>query len=653
MSDDSFSELLTLIDKGHLRLPQFQREFVWTHKQVREYLDSLYRGYPSGSILIWKKTDTDTILVTRGDDTSPPIPLQLLLDGQQRITTLYCIVKGQAPDFFTGNFNVFKNLYFHLEEEEFQHVRSNVKEDPLYIDVMEFYQEDLMHYFNMVQSLETNDATKSKYLMRLNTLNNIPDKSANIDTFTDSILDPHAPIDGVVEIFSRLNTNGKKLTDVDITLARMGVEWPEVREDLSSKIEEWKGKLSTRASYDKSPLDLKWLMRTAVVVKYGKTDFDELWKNDSEDVKSGFEITYRCIDRTLNLLADRLGLDRSHVILSPYALPVICRWMQKVGRKSNSVDEGLILAWYIRAAIRKRFGSATDDAIQKYTTLIDANELSQLDDDLDQWIQQQGFHPNIHADDFAGSGTRRSGPSQIFLSILHMMTRVDGARDLCNGNALTSYLHGPRSKLELHHIFPQQYLLDNGVKDEKVIDAHANLCYLTADSNRQISDSPPSDYLNEAEQMHSGVLRSQWIPLDSDLWKTENYLEFLRQRQVLMAQAVSDFLDRTRNGDLSSERGSHITGPPSQIESLDKRLAAVVELCEELGLSEPITNHEFADISSSYALDLAWPDGLQEGLTPPVAYLLEANEEAARWQGIEGWRFFFTYETFEEYARSL
>ena len=518
---------------------------------------------------------------------------------------------------------------------------------------MAFYQMDLVECFNMVHALDLDHDTANKYIKRLNKLSSIPNKAANVVRFTDSILNPSTPIEDVVEIFSRLNTHGKKLTDVDIALARMGVEWPSVRDELTAKVDGWRTSLSISRSLDKSPLDLKWLLRTTVAVNYGTTDFNALWTNNSNDVRKSFEVTHKCVDNALNLIGDRLGLTHSPVILSPYSLPVICRWLRGLGRGSNSTEEGIILAWYIRSAIRERFTSATDDHIRKCVSLVDEGHVAKLDEELDQWIQQQGYHLEVHADDFAGSGTRRSGRSQIFLSILYMMTRVDSARDLLKGHALSTNLLGPRSKLEVHHIFPQKYLEDNKIRDITLVDAHANLCYLTAESNREISDTPPSQYLAKAEQEYGGVLESQWIPQNADLWNVEKYDQFLKERQSLMAQSVNAFLTRMKDGHLSDNLRSSPASPIPDNDLLDNRLTAVIDLCEELGLSPPITNHELADNDTFYALDLAWPDGLQEGLTQPVAYLLKADEEAARWQGIVGWRFFFTYETFEEYAQDL
>ena len=104
------STILDQIDIGGLALPTFQRGFVWNRDQVRGFMDSLYRRHPVGTLLVWV-TSTDGVQ-TRGDAPLAPGTIELLLDGQQRITTLYGILRGEAPAFFDGNSDAFTGLCF-------------------------------------------------------------------------------------------------------------------------------------------------------------------------------------------------------------------------------------------------------------------------------------------------------------------------------------------------------------------------------------------------------------------------------------------------------------------------------------------------------------------------------------------------------------
>ena len=93
--------ILDQIDLGSMALPEFQRGYVWNRDQVRGLMHSLYRKHPVGSLLVWvTKTESANV---RGDGTLAPGSVKLLLDGQQRITSLYGIIRGKAPQFFDGD----------------------------------------------------------------------------------------------------------------------------------------------------------------------------------------------------------------------------------------------------------------------------------------------------------------------------------------------------------------------------------------------------------------------------------------------------------------------------------------------------------------------------------------------------------------------
>jgi hypothetical protein len=106
------------IGNGTIALPTFQRGYVWNREQVRGLMQSVYRRYPIGSLLVWK-TEIDPAYVKAGGGNAIGT-VHLLLDGQQRMTTLFGIVYGSAPPFFEGDTKVFTGLHFHLEDEVFE-----------------------------------------------------------------------------------------------------------------------------------------------------------------------------------------------------------------------------------------------------------------------------------------------------------------------------------------------------------------------------------------------------------------------------------------------------------------------------------------------------------------------------------------------------
>src|SRR5262245_31966517 len=127
------STILDHIDSGHMALPEFQRGYVWNRDQVRGLFDSLYRRHPVGGLLVWA-TEPKTA-THRGDGPLAAGVVKLLLDGQQRMTSLYGVVRGKPPKFFDGNAQPFTGLRFHLETEAFGFYQPlKMQDDPLWID---------------------------------------------------------------------------------------------------------------------------------------------------------------------------------------------------------------------------------------------------------------------------------------------------------------------------------------------------------------------------------------------------------------------------------------------------------------------------------------------------------------------------------------
>lgn len=131
--------ILDHIDSGYMALPEFQRGYVWNRDQVRGLMHSMYRKHPVGSLLVWA-TQADTA-PARGDGQLAPGVVKLLLDGQQRMTTLYGIIRGKPPKFFQGDLKAFTGLYFNLEEENFEfYAPMKMQDNPMWINVTEVMQ---------------------------------------------------------------------------------------------------------------------------------------------------------------------------------------------------------------------------------------------------------------------------------------------------------------------------------------------------------------------------------------------------------------------------------------------------------------------------------------------------------------------------------
>jgi hypothetical protein len=222
------STILAYIDDGHIALPEFQRGYVWNRDQVRALFDSLYRRHPVGGLLVWG-TESKTAS-HRGDGQLAAGVVKLLLDGQQRMTSLYGVVRGKPPKFFDGNQQAFTGLMFHLESEAFSFFQPmKMKGDPLWVDVTQLMRKGTAGLGEFVAKLITVPELMPKigeYSARLGQLLGLTEIELHIEELTGT----EKSLDVVVDIFNRVNSGGTKLSKGDLALAKICADWPEARD---------------------------------------------------------------------------------------------------------------------------------------------------------------------------------------------------------------------------------------------------------------------------------------------------------------------------------------------------------------------------------------------------------------------------------------
>jgi hypothetical protein len=245
-----------------MALPEFQRGYVWNRDQVRGLFESLYRRHPVGSLLVWVTESAGADV--RGDGKLAPGVVKLLLDGQQRMTSLYGIARGRPPKFFEGNAQAFTGLRFHVENETFQFYQPILMgDDALWIDVTALLKGGISGLGTFVQALSENPATKDRvghYVTRLSHLLGITD----VDLHTEEITGADKTIDVVVDIFNRVNSGGTKLSKGDLALAKICAEWPEARAEMRAALAGWK-----KQGFD---FNLDWLLRSVNTVLTGEAN---------------------------------------------------------------------------------------------------------------------------------------------------------------------------------------------------------------------------------------------------------------------------------------------------------------------------------------------------------------------------------------------
>jgi len=637
------STILDQIDLGMMALPEFQRGYVWNREQVRGLMESLYRRYPVGGLLIWS-TAVDNVK-SRGD-AAPPASgwVELLLDGQQRITSLYGVIRGCPPKFFDGNAASFTNLYFNIEDESFEFCAPiKMQDNPRWISVTKVMQGDLSEILEAIATgLDEAGIKLTTALSRLGKLQGIRD----INLHEEKITGEDKNIDVVVEIFNRVNSGGTTLSKGDLALAKLCAAWPEARDVMKKSLGKWK-----KAGYS---FKLDWFLRCITAVTTGEAFFSSLSKIDTPSFQLGVQRTERYIDQLLNLIAGRLGLDHADVLGSPGAFPLMCRYLElRDGSFASYAERDRLLYWYVHAFLWGRYAGSTESALSQDLRLI-AEKDGALDRLIGQLRQNRG-DLRIQPGDF-----RTWSRGSRFYPLLYMLSRVYGAKDLGSGLELHKQLLGAGMRLELHHIFPKSRLYKHEYSRSDV-NAVGNFMFLTQTTNLEVTNRHPHEYMDHYETRNPGVLASQWIPADPKFREYNNYLEFLEQRRILLAEAANAFLDSLDSG--TAPQPVIVTVPAfdeviSVVVSPEEEQSALIELnlwVTEQGLPEGDFNVEVLDDAEAGVLaliDLGWPTGLQAGLSQPVAVLLNEEPETEEIVNNAGYRFFTKIDEFKRYVES-
>ena len=639
------STILDHIDGGHMALPEFQRGYVWSRKQVRELFDSLYRRHPVGGLLVWATQSNGA--EHRGEGQLPPGVVKLLLDGQQRITSLYGVARGRPPEFFDGNAQAFEGLYFHVDEEIFSFYQpTRMKDDPLWIDVSELMQKGTSRDFiDRLLAISEGTTRLGDFMDRLSKLNSIKE----IDLHVDEVTGTDKSLDIVVDIFNRVNSGGTKLSKGDLALARICADWPEGRGEMKAQLEVWQ-----KSGYK---FELDWLLRSVNTVLTGEAKFSYLHEKSAEEIQEGLKRATKAVNTALNMIAGRLGLDHARVLFGRFAIPVMARYLDQRNGPLDERERDKLLFWYFQAGMRGRFSGSVESKIDQDLALIE-----EIEGGLDRLIEQLRL----------GYGGLRVEPGHFdewslgarFYPVLYMLTRMGEAKDWGTGLPLRVDLLGRMNKLEVHHIFPKSRLYSRDYKRSEV-NALANFCFLTKDTNLSISNRLPEEYFPEIEEKHEGALRSQWIPMDPELWRIENYREFLEARRALLAEETNKRLTELLHGDTHwlERLSAPVEETPSAVlpeviggissEEEEQELEALNKWIAEQGLPQGILAYAFADEETGEqkaVFDLAWPNGIQAGLSQPVAVLLNEGGDVIALASGAGYRCFTTPTDFRQYV---
>ena len=544
------SQLLDGIENLEMVMPEFQREYVWSKEHAKQLMVSLFRDYPTGGLLLWETNEPPEIK-NRAIQPNKTGLTKVILDGQQRLTTLYLLIRGLIPPYYTENDLLTdpRHLYFNLLSGEFQYyMKSKMDGNPIWQKVMDCYDPDKVDPIDIAEEYHhENDETDYKTLVKninrnLTCLKVIETKDLPILTVPSS-----ARIDDAIEVFDRANSLGTKLTDAELVLTHITGKWSHCRKTMKEKMVQFKD--------EKFDLSLSFLTRCMVITltdsalfnKNAKLKYENFTREEYKD--AWFKVS-KALDYLIPILKHD-GLISSTVDMSTLnvLVPIIAHLINNDNKFTGNTKYAF-LYWMFLALIWARYSGQVDQKLDKdvHITLNDPTPLK----DLVAQIEDQRGRLKIKAADLEGRGAGHP-----LFRMLYIITKNKKAIDWSNGSEIHGTI-GDYYSIHSHHIFPKAVLYRNGYNpenhlDKKKVNEIANRAFVTRDTNYAISDKKPIDYLQSIDDLYPGALEKQFIPLNQDLWEIDRFEDFLRERRKLIAKEINNFIDEFRKQSTQGE----------------------------------------------------------------------------------------------------
>ena len=527
-------DLLKRVDKGEVRLPEIQRGYIWKPSQVAGLIDSLYRSYPSGSLLLW---ETDAPIGERdasiqGPNQAPLVKPQYLLDGQQRLTSLFRVWSGDER----------ARVVFNVESERFQIESAATRKDKRWVVVHELLN-DALDTFELatVIAADSSVLTPADAHKRLERVKKILDYPYHVE-----IVDNLA-YEEVTEIFVRVNSQGRALRKVDLALATLSARWPGV----IGKLEE---RVAQNAALGYRHLDVSFCTRCLAALATETARFDGFAASSTDELARGWEKTNKGLDHLLPILRNNASIVTSELIPSVNALvPLVAYLGSRPETPMEAEESKAILYWMFGAFLLGRYNQSADTVIAQDVAAVRA------DDPLRKLFANLGLLGHRLAVTEEALAGRGAGSPYFLLS--YLAARQEGARDWFFGVEIATELEGSL-KLEYHHIHPRARLKELYSKAE--INDLSNLAFISSRANKKISNRRPADYFPEISE---DDLSRHFVPLEPDLRSPEAFPEFVARRRSLLAAAMTELLDSCRPTQVSTP--SEVIVDPVAGESLE------------------------------------------------------------------------------------
>lgn len=543
VSDTTLRKAMNTIEEGKYRIPEFQREFVWDRTDVVDLFDSIYNSYPIGSFFFWRvpreKSDffrdvaeLQQPSIEEVEESGFP-EVNFVLDGQQRLTSLYVTLKGME---FEGT--DYSKIVFDLDTEEFKIAEGKGDHLVRLSDVWQDRRE--------IRD-ELSEERNSAFINCHDLL-----KEYEIPTIVVQSKD----IDSVIDIFERINQKGTRLSRFDIVNANIWDEEFNLRNRIDEDI------IESLQEIGFGDID-RGTVTQALALNIEDTCSTDAQKNlDADDVKREWEATKDGVLGAINYLKNKHGVARSEFIPYESLIPVLSYYLYQIDRNSVKREHmELIDKWFWRSSLSGRYSKATQGRMTE-----DAKKMKKIaNDNLDVDFD---FPPQISKESLIQGNIKRStsGVRNAFLCLLAR----NNPRHFENGTEIdlteSQYVD---FRINKHHIFPNAYLRDQGY-NKRARKSIMDITFIPAELNKIIQDTSPKDYFSGIRDNDDfeEIMESHLIPYDEDsgIWDND-YDKFREQRAELVFSRLKQLM-----GDYSGLEADVKNDPGEAVSEIETRV---------------------------------------------------------------------------------
>ena len=578
--DYTLKKLLEDIAMGEIGLPDIQRPFVWGTSKVRDLLDSMYRGYPIGYLLFWENGYSSEHR-TIGTDKKQKAPRLLIVDGQQRLTALYAVMKAipvADKKFRTRRIRI----AFHPLEERFEVTNPAIEKDVNWIaDISTLWDPNVTtsrfrkEFLNQLRKRrELSDEEEERIEEAIDRLESLADYPLTVLEVSSSVDE-----DQVAEIFVRINSKGTPLNQADFILTLMSVFWDEGRKELEQFCREAKqppaaGGRPTPFNYYLMPSPDQ-LLRVSVALGFRRARLEHVYSllrgKDLQTRQFSVEQRERQFARLQE--AQEYGLDlqnwheffkvlrragypsgqiisSSMAILYTYAL-----WL--IGKRDFGVDpyrlREVMARWFFMATLTSRYTGSPESRMEQDLALLreaqNADDFVHVLDGQIASVLTNDYWQVTLPNELESASSQSTGQFAYYAALCLLDAPVLYSKmkvvDLLNPST-----KGKKSALERHHLFPRRYLQRHGIKKRRDINQVANYALVEWSDNIAISDKPPKDYVLEMEARFSPEELRQMYNLHAlpEKWYELTYADFLTERRERIAAVIRKGFEQLAGG---------------------------------------------------------------------------------------------------------